>query len=176
MSNTDKLSTAEIDSIVETLAKLDPGVLPAKVFHAIARIVATPIIEVVPIRHGAAGPEVLLVRRESNDPVWPNQLHVPGTVVRASDKADNFKDAFERISGELGGIMLKKPVLATNIIHHSGRGVEVSQIYWIDITGVEPTIGDFFAADKLPEEIVHSQLDFIPAAVAHFVAYHSDLN
>lgn len=171
MSKTEKLSSEEVHDVVNGLSKLDPGVLPFEIFHAVTRLVATPIVELVPVRLNEDGkPEILLLRREANDPVWPNQLHVPGTVVRGSDEEGSFKDAFNRISKELGGIALENPTLVKNIIHHSGRGMEVSQIYWADIGDIEPAQGEFFAADNLPDNIVQSQLDFIPDAVAHYVA------
>lgn len=170
MSNSENLSSEEIRNVIDSLSKLEPGVLPFDIFHAVTRLVATPIIELVPIRRNEEGkPEVLLLRREADDPVWPNQLHVPGTVVRASDKWGSFNDAFARISKELGGIALEDPTLVGNIIHHSGRGMEVSQIYWADISGNGPIRGEFFPADNLPEEIVQSQLDFILDAVAHYM-------
>jgi hypothetical protein len=171
MSNSEKLSSGEVHDVVNGLSKLDPGVLPFEIFHAVTRLVATPIVELVPIHLNEDGkPEILLLRREADDPVWPNQLHIPGTVVRGSDEEGSFKDAFSRISKELGGLVLENPTLVRNIIHHSGRGMEVSQIYWADIGGIEPGQGEFFAADDLPGEIVQSQLDFIPEAVAHYMA------
>lgn len=170
MSNAASLTAEQIHAIVDGLSTLEPGVLPPEIFQAVTRLVATPIVEVVPLRRGKQGkPEVLLLRREADDPVWPNQLHVPGTVVRSSDTAGNFGDAMGRISNELGGVTLKSPTFVQNIIHHSGRGMEVSQIYWVEISGDEPLRGEFFMADDVPEGIVRSQLDFIPVAVAHYM-------
>jgi hypothetical protein len=178
MSSSEKITSEEVRDVVHGLSKIEPGVLPFDIFHAVTRVVATPIVELVPLRRNHDGkPEILLLRREADDPVWPNQLHVPGTVVRASDEEGSFKDAFGRISKELGGIALEAPTLVKNIIHHSGRGMEVSQIYWTDVSGLEQAQGEFFPADNLPEEIVQSQLDFIPEAVAHFTAStHQTLN
>lgn len=171
MSDHQNISKSEIRNVVEGLEKLQPGLLPFEIFHAVTRVVATPIIELVPIRRNEDNqPEVLLVRRDADDPVWPNQLHVPGTVIRGSDEEGSFKDAFGRISKELGGIALEDPTLVKNIIHHSGRGMEVSQIYWADISGIEQVEGEFYPADNLPDDLVQSQLDFIPEAVAHFIS------
>jgi hypothetical protein len=163
------LTTEEIQTITQLLAKLEPGFLPFEVFHAITRLVATPIIEIVPLRHNSDGEtEILLLRRDNNDPVWPNKLHVPGTVIRSSDSSDNFDEAFERIlSGELNGVTTDQPTFVKNVIHHSGRGMEVSQIYWIEVTS-QPSIGQFYNVKELPAELVESQLDFIPAAIEHF--------
>ncbi len=166
-----QLSQTEITEVVSSLSKLHPGLLPFEIFHAITRLVATPIIELVPVRLNKKGiPEILLLRRDANDPVWPNQLHTPGTVVRGSDVPGSFQDAFNRIAGELGGVQLSHPTFVKSILHHSGRGMEVSQIYWAEIYDTETTlVGNFFAADTLPDETVQSQLDFIPDVVRHYI-------
>lgn len=174
MSNAEKLSDNEIKEVVKDLAKLEPGLLPFEIFHAVTRLVATPIIEVVPIRLNKNNePEILLLSREPDDPVWPNQLHVPGTVIRGSDTEGSFDDAFNRVSKELGGVTLKNLHLVKNIFHHSGRGMEVSQIYWADLTDTDVTTGEFFSADSLPKNIVQSQLDFIPDALANYIDSNS---
>jgi hypothetical protein len=168
MSET-RLTSEEIQTVTQLLAKLEPGFLPFEIFHAITRLVATPIIEVVPLRHNTdGGVDILLLRRDNNDPVWPNKLHIPGTVVRASDSNKNFDEAFERIlSGELNGVTADRPTFVKNLIHHSGRGMEVSQIYWIEIVG-QPSTGQFYNVKELPADLVESQMDFIPAAIQHF--------
>jgi hypothetical protein len=167
--STPALSLEEIQTVTQLLAKLEPGFLPFEIFHAITRLVAMPIIEVVPLRHNSGGEtEILLLRRDENDPVWPNKLHVPGTVVRASDASENFGEAFQRIlSGELKITTTESPVFVKNVIHHSGRGMEVSQVYWIEIAD-PPGTDQFYNVKELPADLVDSQLDFIPAAIEHF--------
>lgn len=130
---------------------------------------ATPIIEVVPLRKSSNGKvEILLLKREADDPVWPGQLHVPGTVVRASDAPGSFEESLNRILvKELAGVNTSKPTFVENILHHSGRGMEVSQIFLTEIQG-KPVVGEFYDIDDLPQSIVKSQLDFIPDAIAHF--------
>ncbi len=175
MANQEQISKDEIGSVVDALSKLEPGVLPFEIFHAVTRLVATPIVEVVPLRRNERNePEILLLRRDADDPVWPNQLHTPGTVVRGSDKEGCFKDALGRISKELGGATLSHPVFIENILHHSSRGMEASQIYWAEIRNSEPHEGDFYDANNLPDELVQAQLDFISSAVAHYVASTQD--
>lgn len=168
------LTPTELQTLAQLLSKLEPGLLPFPVFHAITRLVATPIIEVVPLRFNADGEiEILLLRRDKNDPVWPNKLHVPGTVVRASDSNENFSEAFERIlSGELSGVTADQPTFVKNVIHHSGRGTEVSQIFWIEIVS-RPSTGLFYNVKQLPADLVDSQLDFIPAAIEHSLRLRS---
>lgn len=168
-----KLSEQEIDRLVGLLSRLEPGFLPLSVFHAVARLVALPIVEVVPLRvKSAGGVEILLLRRPADDPVWPNQLHVPGTVVRASDEPGFFDDALARVlAQELDGTSTSSPVFVKSMLHMQARGMEAAQIFWVLVEG-EPTEGTFYDADDLPEALVATQLDFIPVAVAHFKHMH----
>ncbi len=43
----------------------------------------------------------------------------------------------------------------------------MSQIFWVEVQG-EAIEGAFYDASELPGDIVRSQLDFIPDAIAHF--------
>jgi hypothetical protein len=158
-----KLSDDETKLVASLLSKLEPGFLPFPIFHEVTRLTATPIIEVVPLRQNEVGKvEILLLQRPSDDPIWPSQLHVPGAVIRA---LDSFESAFGRIiSKELNDVEATKPKFVKNIIHHSGRGMESSQVYWIEVRG-NPTDGHFYDITDLPETLVKSQLDFIPAAI-----------
>jgi len=163
------LSEEQLHTMATMLSRLQPGVLPLPIFHAITRLVATPIVEIVPLRRNQNNKiEVLLLKREPADPIWPGQLHVPGTVIRASDSESNFADAFKRILlGELEGIPATTPTFVKNILHKQGRGMEASQIYWVEVQG-KPTVGKFYDVDQLPKTLVTTQLNFIPAAVAHY--------
>lgn len=163
------LSEDEIRSIVDGLSKLNPGFLPFDIFRQFTRLGVTPILEVVPLRKNSQGnTDILLLARPVDDPVWPSQLHIPGTVIRATDTPGSFETAFKRIfDEELKGTEPSAPVFVQNIFHHSGRGMETSHVYWAEVRG-EPAAGSFYSAALLPENIVTSQLDFIPQAVAAY--------
>lgn len=141
--------------------------MPFPIFHEITRLTTTPIIEVVPLRHSESAIEILLLKRGADDPVWPNQLHTPGTVLRATDSLEN---ALERIlSKELSGSRVSKPKFVTNVLHNSGRGMETSQIYWVEVLN-DTTSSQFYNVDNLPDDLVKSQLDFIPQAIEDYKA------
>jgi hypothetical protein len=167
--NSNSLSESEVKQAAALLSRLKPGLLPFEIFHEVARVSTMPIVEVVPLRVAQRGiTEILLLQREDDDPVWPGQLHVPGTVVRASDTPGSFDDPLNRVlTKELANTKTTSPVFVKNILHHSGRGMEASQIFWVEVEG-EPAGGKFYDVDSLPESIVQSQLDFIPDAIAHF--------
>lgn len=173
MADDTKLSEHEITQVSTLLAKLEPGFLPFAIFHQVTRLAAMPIVEVVPLRVSANGRiEVLLLLRETDDPVWPGQLHVPGTVVRATDTPGSFDAPLQRVlSKELTGTRTSEPHFVKSILHYSGRGMEVSQVYWVEVQS-EPVEGVFYDAEDLPDTIVRSQLDFISDTIAHFTDYH----
>jgi hypothetical protein len=83
------VSDDEAAQAAKILSKLTPGTIPSSIFHAIARLMALAIVELIPLRTTAGGVvEILLIPRGATDPIWPGQLHVPGTVVRSSDWAE----------------------------------------------------------------------------------------
>lgn len=149
------------------IRELPQGDLPYEIFRAIAEKVTTPIIELVPIRRDADGrTAVLLIERD--DEIWKGMLAVPGTVVRSKDTDPENADAFHRLlEGELAGSELSAPVLSHPVLHRSERGQEQSMVYWAEVRG-EPSVGAFYPADSLPDNIVPSQLDFIPLAVHNY--------
>jgi hypothetical protein len=137
--------------------------------------VASPIVEVVPLRRLPNGTiQILLLARELDDPVWPGQLHIPGTVIRASDTAGSFDGPLQRVlSKELTGVQVTKPVFVQSTLHHSGRGMEASQIFWVEVQSDQPAVGTFYDTDHLPASLIKSQLDFIPDVVTQFKKYQS---
>jgi hypothetical protein len=162
------LSDDEIKTLASLLAKLDPGFLPPPIFYQVARLTVTPIIEIIPLHYELGGKiDVLLLQRDQNDPIWPGKWHVPRTVVRASDDAAS---PFVRIlSDELANTPSSQPVFVKNVFRNSGRGVEASQIYCVEITG-KPTIGELYDIKQLPGTMLESQSVLIPAAVETFLA------
>lgn len=161
----------EYTDIAEGLSRLEPGFLPFEIFHQVARLAVLPIVEIVPLRTTADGTvEVLLLEREASDPLFAGQLHTPGCVVLATDKPGSFETAFQRLMlGELQGVRTNEPVYVTQLLHHSGRGMESTHVYWIEVYG-EPTAGAFYHVDNLPTNFMPSQLDFLPQAVASYRA------
>ncbi|MBI5466905.1 MAG: hypothetical protein HY975_01670 [Candidatus Kerfeldbacteria bacterium] len=156
--------------VVEFLHKLEPGKLPFNVFHAVAGITVTPIIEVVPLRRHNGTIEVLLFTREASDPVWGGLLHTPGTVVRASDRQGSFADAFDRIlKGEMAGVsVIGQPTFVETRFHQVKRGRELAMVYWVTVAEAGHGRGSWYQVEALPATIVDTQREFIATAAAHF--------
>mgnify|MGYP003595614565 CR=1 FL=1 len=161
------LSDNEKQLLVALLQRLPEGFVPYEIFEQFARILALPIVEVVPVRSVNNSVQVLLLSRGPDDPIWPNQLHTPGTVVRATDERQPAAIHSRITQEELAGTQLGELHLASNILHRSKRGVEQAQIYWAEVTG-EPKAGEFFDAKDLPQGLMDSQREFIARAVQNY--------
>jgi hypothetical protein len=168
-TQTTSLTDGEIESTRQLLSKLSAGFLPLPIFLEVARLVALPIIEIIPLRWNDGHIEVLLTKRLDNDKHWPGMWHTPGTVVRATDAIGNYQDAFDRIlDGELKGVALKgEPQFLMAFRHESKRGTEDAKVYYVEVVG-EPKEGRFYDIDQLPLNIVSTCSDFVKVAAISF--------
>jgi len=161
----------EIFQTADLLGKLEPGFLPLPIFEQVARLVALPVLELVPFRWHGDAVEVLLIQRSSDDPLWPGMWHTPGTVVRATDLyTDDGKDwaPFNRLMhDELKETPIGKPRFVASLLHQSKRGVEQAQVYWVEVLG-EAHTGQFFPLPNLPDNLIASQRKFIEEAITSF--------
>jgi len=162
------MSEQEIETLTGLLSKIEPGFLPLPVFKEISRVYVSAILEVVPLRSMNGVTQVLLVRRDSNDPFWPNMQHTPGTVLRPSDKKGSLEDAMRRVlDGELGYSGENKPVFVNMRFSKSSRGSEFAAVHYLEITE-EINSGEWFDADNLPVDLIQIQQDLIKMAVEFF--------
>jgi hypothetical protein len=155
-------SNEEIAQAASVLARLQPGFLPKEIFEQYTRLCTTPIVELVPLRQSTAGVEVLLLKRPADDPVWPNMLHTPGTVLRSTDVAGGLELALRRIyESELQITPQREPVFSGTIFHQVDRGAELASVYWLDLTDQTVEAGTWYSLSDLPDNLVASQLEFI---------------
>jgi len=162
-------SEQEISLAATVLRRLEPGFLPVELFLEITRLCAMPIIELVPLRKHNGQTEVLLFRRAADDPNWPNALHTPGTVVRATDVSDGFSVPLSRLySEELLTQPENEPVFVDVKLHRSNRGTEFAAVLYVDLTGTVAPTGEWRPSEQLPEDLVASQRTFIDKAVELF--------
>jgi len=166
------MNKAEEAQLVRLLSKLEAGFLPYDVFVEIARLVVLSVIEFVPLRQNEKGEtEVLLLSRGDDDPIWPGELHTPGTVVRPTDTEGDIYLAFERIlKDELKGTKTSEPHYVGSSLHKSKRGMEQAQIYWVEVQA-ESRVGGFYPLNELPANIMESQVAFINQAASNYENY-----
>ena len=159
-----------IQQTAALLKQFEPGFLPYPVFEQVARLVALPIVEFIPLRKTDTGIEVLLIARPHDDVLWPDLLHTPGTVVRATDfgtEATVWPPFSRIIHDELLDTELGQPQYVGSLLNKSKRGVEQAQIYWVEVLG-DPKVGTFYPVTNLPSTLMDSQKTFIAEAVRHF--------
>lgn len=163
------ITDEEIATAKNMLTKLEPGFLPFDIFMEVSRLVTLSIVEIVPLRKREGIIEVLLTKRDADDPFWPNMLHTPGVVVRPTDEEGSYVSAFRRIlDDELALVGLNgTPQYVQSTLHKSRRCMEDAKIFYVEVTG-QPMTGTFYDAMNLPETIIDSQIDFIQAAVHRF--------
>jgi hypothetical protein len=156
------LSEAEQEQLQSLIARVPEGFLPLSMFLEIARLVVLPVIELVCFKYDEYRKKVLLLERAASDTLWPGQVHSPGSVVRPTDTG--FKDAIARIiDDELSGLELSQPKYLKTVFNETKRGKEVALIYVAEVLS-EPSIGEFYDFDKLPDNLMSSQTDFLNEA------------
>ena len=164
------LDENQLEQLIALLQQLEQGELPLPVFLQFARLGVLSIIELVPLRVGQRGVEVLLVERDTADPIWAGQLHTPGTVVRPADADYGVDGVLSRLAAsELpGATFLKPPVQVATLVHRVKRGVECATIFygWVE---TEATVGTWYRVTDLPEKLVATQRDFILLAAHKFI-------
>lgn len=163
------LSPDEITTAIELLGRLQPGFLPGEIFHAIARLTVLTALEMVPFRLDEMGrTQVLLIRRSLQDKFWPNMLHVPGTIIRATDEGENFEGAIERLLKEEMGDppVVRGPIVFGVGLHPSVRGVETLIMSWVQLQ--DSPKGEFYLVDDLPTELIEEQIPLIHQAMGNF--------
>ncbi len=162
-------SEQEISQAAAVLNRLQPGFLPQELFMAVTRLCAVPILELVPLRRNNGKTEVLLLQRPADDPIWPSQLHTPGTFILSTDIGEGLTKPLTRLyDKELGIKPSIQPVFVDTILHKQARGTEFAAVHYIDLTGVSVPAGSWHTADVLPESIITTQRGFIAEAVKLF--------
>jgi len=150
-----------------------------QLMHAFNRVLPMIGVEAVIFRYNKGVLEILLTRRDKDDPNWPGMWHVSGTTQRNDDvkyHADtdaNFYVALERIwkselklsDEEIGLIRAEKCDI---ISWRHSRGACVSTIFacWFDKV-INFSEGEFFPVDALPEDFLEGQQVVVSAAVRY---------
>lgn len=173
--NKNILRKDEIEVVANVLKKLSPGVIPYEIFIEYARLIVMPTIEFVPLRFHEGKVQVLLISREDSDTHWSGMVHIPGTVIRASDEKGSFKSALNRIFvNELGNqVTIGEVFFMKYLFHQVKRGSEISFVHWAEIKGKSEN-GTFYDVDNLPENIVEHQIIYIKEAAEEFVKKNLD--
>ena len=136
-------------------------------FDALCRLTVTVTPELVILRTGATGKEVLL-RLRAPEEAYALQWHSPGSAIRPGELIEDVKQRIER--RECGGVTLPGPVFCgydNNQVEERGHFLHL--VYVCNATGFDiPTDGvttGWFSIDALPTPTVeHHVKVFIPLA------------
>lgn len=164
------LTGDEINLAASLLAKLQPGYLPEPLFDQITRLVVCSTIVVVVCKKTPQGLQVLLCKREGDKPgnrTWPGHWHLPGTMLRPSDKAGDYSDAFNRLlQGELGSTIPQSSLhFIRTAFAQTKRGHEHTSLHYLVIDTDEPLQGQFFPLNQLPKPLIEHEVPYIQEAV-----------
>ena len=159
--------------VLQQLADLEPGRIPLDLFNAMARLTVTPVVEIAPLYNNVGVLSVLLCKRPEDDPLWPGQYHLPGTIVGAQDRPGGYSDAFSRIlNGRLRDVQTTEPIFVGSEIVKTARGAEIALIHWAEIL-VNPKKDTLFPVDELPSDMIEGHPNFILMAIASYTAARS---
>lgn len=160
------LTEEEDKLLIQLLSKVD-GYLSRELFSVVVNKFVTSGVETVILQKKNDTTEILLIRRDQDDPVWPNMLHSPGSVLRSYDLT--YNDAFTRIENdEIHTRFIKTPQLIAVNHSKSKRGMENSMIFICQIDENSNHTGSFYNVDDLPKDLIQEQIKFIKFAVKAF--------
>jgi len=156
----------EIEMAADILRRLPRGFLPFEIFTAFAERTVMPCLELSIFRRHGDKIEILLTQREPDDPHFPSAWHLPGGVLRATDKEGDYSSIIRRtLDGELQSEqhLLYEPRFALHYFQETNRGKELVIEYFSEVAYSEdsPKIGVFFPVDELPEGLLsHYKITF----------------
>lgn len=122
-----------------------PGYLDESLFNQMQRINHCVSVECIVKR----GNKILLQQRDSNDKFWPNEWHIPGTMVRGDEL---LSDALNRLfctiivcdeKVEIAGVL-------NRVYSYKTKRGNITHLLYI-IEWPHKVIGSFFSIKRLPE-------------------------
>jgi len=154
-------------AIAAQLHRLPPGHLPKPLFEAVARLVVTSTLVVVPLFRRDGQTRVVLTRRASDDPHYAGLLHPPGTVLLATD--ESLDAAFARLlATELSGLACaSRPVFATPVFDQIARGRELSLVHYVEVRDSDAAWPSY-NGHALPGDVIATDVARIHNACAAF--------
>lgn len=163
------LTPEEIRETAERLRRLPKGFLPLEIFLAVAEKVATPTIDVAPLRTHEGRLQVFMLRRPDDDEHWPGQWHIPGTVLRATDEENSFNSGLARLfDGETEGLVVPvgEPKHVGTKFWDVERGRELDHLHYVEVEALSDDLpGQFFPVDELPDDTIAHHKIIIPEIV-----------
>lgn len=146
---------AENKNLIDLINKLD-AFLPEQVFYALSKKVVMTSIECVVLKGGDDHREVLLTKRSSKDPFFPNLWHLPGAMLRPSDKS--YDDALHRIAQEELDTEISKTIFSRIVFDSIDVRGPINRIAFICKLKNESKVGSYYKLSDLPKDLVAGHL------------------
>lgn len=154
-----KLTKAQLKTLGKLLKKVHYP-FPKVVFDWWVDRCPTMALELGIVRQGKRGPEIFMVKRGPKDPVWPNEWHIPGTVIRN----ERISVAYKRLIANeaTGAARFGQLQFVANHEFPKGegplrcrRGFEYARIYVVETKkGTTLSGGKFFRFNRLPKRVI----------------------
>lgn len=140
-----------------TFAKRE-GQLPLYAFRELTHVVPYAAFELLIIRQTPSGKEILLTRREPNDPAWPHLWHFPGTIARITDTIERITTRWEQELG-VSPLPAQPRYLAMQFDddHPCGRTLHLFHVMEVSLL-FEPVEGMFHPLNDLPSDMIGFQV------------------
>ncbi len=151
------------------LSKIPAGFLKPELFNQVARLGVLTYLEVLAFRQKKESIEVLLTKRDSKDPFWPNMYHNPGTVLRPSDTDYSFKDALNRLENDEYKQKFPMPFFAGFWFEQLERGKGFGIVCWVELQNC--SAGQYFNVNQLPSNLIKGQSAYIINAAKQYSDY-----
>lgn len=153
-------SQYEIKIASEIISRVE-GSIPTILFTEIARLVSTPLIELLPFKIEGDQLLIRMIPRPDDDLVWKGQIHVPGNAFR---RREDIEPVLQRLfQGELAEKVVAGTIGYLGInFHDSERGTEQAHVcYFVEQETNELKVGKLYSVGNLPDKVVPSQLPMI---------------
>jgi hypothetical protein len=146
------LTSEQEEAVAERyLSNLSPGRYNFPIFAQMARLNVGDTVEIGMIKPPSDirdSSKILLTQRSAEDVFWPNQWHIPGSVILVTDEEkheQDFSNPIERVLKEVGGdISFKhKPIQTRSVLRSGLRGKELTARFIVQVEG-DPDHGEFF--------------------------------
>lgn len=167
-------SPEEIKVASEIVSKVESPI-PTILFTEIARLVSTPLIELLPFKIDGDQLLIRMIPRPDDDVVWKGQIHVPGSAFRPSE---DIKPVLQRLfQGELAEKAIDGDIGYLGIYFlNSERGTEQAHVcYFVEQETNELKVGKLYSVGNLPDKVVPSQLPMIYRAADEVIKNHNYL-
>lgn len=175
------LTQEEDKQLRELLAKIDwesKRPFSVETFHAWCAASITTPVELFVLRRRQVKWELLLLRRDDNDPFFAGEWHVPGTIMLKGESPDT---ALRRLRDREVGETVTEPVLLETVDIPMGtghgdnpRGQEVTRLYLSYWNGKgKPRHGKFFPLGRLPYNMVGHHFVHHLAVLDRYIADQS---